>query len=68
MSEKIKKLIAQEFKCKADETYTFPAGYCYIHLVDPETGRIYEPIPGWEVTGDDLGKLFREVENDRTDP
>ena len=57
----VKKLVAKEFECEEETTYTKPAGFKYTYLVDPETGRFYEPLPGWEVTGDDLEELFRET-------
>lgn len=62
MSKHIKKLIAKEYVCEEDKTFTYPAGYRYIYFVDPETGKHYDPIPGWTVTGEALETVFREVE------
>jgi len=62
MSEKhIKKLVAKEYVCEEEETHTYPAGYVYVYLIDPETGKSYAPNPGWEVTGEKLEELFHEV-------
>lgn len=58
----IKKLVAKEFIIEEEEkTVTFPIGFKYIYLVDPETGKVYDPKPGWEVTGDNLEGLFQEI-------
>ncbi len=61
MSENIKKLVAMQYEVEAEKTVTFKKGHKYIYLVDPETGKYYEPNPGWEVTGEALEELFHEV-------
>lgn len=61
MSGKIKKLVAVQYEVKEEETVTFKKGTKYIYLIDLETGKHYEPNPGWEVTGDALEELFREI-------
>ncbi len=57
----IKKLVAQEFRVEEGQVIKYKEGYTYTYLVDPETGIYYEPIEGWEVTGENLESLFREV-------
>ena len=63
----IKRLVAVEYEV-TEETETLPAGMKYTLLVDPDTGKYYEPVPGWEVTGEDLSTMFveypREVDTD----
>ena len=61
MTKHIKKLVAKEFVVEEQETVTFEEGFKYVYLVDPQTGKFYEPKPGYEVTGDKLEQLFEEV-------
>ncbi len=56
------KLIAIEYIQEEDRVVTFPKGYKYTLLKDEETGKYYEPVPGWIVKGKDLSDLFREVD------
>ena len=64
----IKKLIAVDFEVKEnDKPYVHQVGTKYTYLQDPETGKFYEPLPGWEVTGENLEKLFRQIYADFTD-
>jgi hypothetical protein len=64
----IKKLVAVEFEVeKDDEPYIHEIGAKYVYLQDPKTGRFYEPNPGWEVTGENLEKLFRQIYANITD-
>lgn len=60
----MKKLIAVEIKLEEEETHTYPKGYAYTVLQDPETEKCYRPSDGWTVTGDDLSKLFVEIKED----
>ncbi len=53
----VKRLVAREFVVKKGDQY--------IYLQDPETGKFYEPKPGWEVTGEDLEGLFQEILTER---
>jgi hypothetical protein len=56
----IKKLVAKE--SFVDEGSAFPAiGSRYTYFLDEETGKWYEPVDGFKVTGDDLETLFIEV-------
>lgn len=64
---KIKKLVAKEFEVtESDLSNQLQVGEKYTYLVDPETGKYYRPIDGWEVaaTGDtDLADLFIEIKS-----
>lgn len=65
----MKKLIAVE-EIVTQETLDMLAenpwklGDMYIVLMDPETGRFYEPKEGWTVEGEDLLELFTDVSVD----
>lgn len=59
----IKRLIAKEITVEKDLIIKYPAGFKYTIITDPETNQDYEPIPEWEVTGNDLSKHFREVDS-----
>lgn len=61
MSE-TKTLIAVEFEMVERQSVIYPAGFKHTLLMDPESGRFYEPVPGWEVTCPAGFKgLFREI-------
>lgn len=68
MSDPITKLVAVEEINEETETYTYPAGHRYTYLQDPETGKVYMPNKGWEVTGPNLEKLFHEIATDDLQP
>jgi hypothetical protein len=63
----IKRLVAREFTVTEDQLQPgkrMEPGDKYTYLEDPETGKFYRPIDGWEVaaTGDtDLASMFVEV-------
>lgn len=61
MPKHIKKLVAIQHVQEQEKTHIYPAGHKSIYLIDPETGRYYEPNPGWEVTGENLEELFQEI-------
>ena len=57
----ITKLVAKRFTVTEEFTITYKKGYVYTYMIDPETGKAYDPIEGYEVTGEDLGSMFREI-------
>ena len=64
MTKPITKLVAVKETVEETGTYTYPAGHTWIFLRDPETGKVYSPNEGWEVTGSNLEKLFHEIDTD----
>ena len=58
---KITKLVAKQFTINEEFTITYKKGYIYTYMIDPKTGKAYDPIEGYEVTGEDLGSMFREI-------
>lgn len=63
----IKKLVAKEFEVTEDDLQPgrrMEPGEKYTALIDPETGKYYRPVDGWEVWatgGGDLTDLFVEI-------
>ena len=57
----ITKLVAKRFTVTEEFTITYKKGYVYTYMIDPETGKAYDPIEGYEVTGENLGSMFKEV-------
>ena len=58
----IAKLIVEEFETEEGQEVTYRKGYQYSYFKDPETGKYYVLNADFEVTGDNLEKLFHEVE------
>ena len=57
----IKRLVAEEIQLEEEKTITYPKGFKYVYFKDPETGKLYDPNTGFEVTGENLENLFHEV-------
>lgn len=59
----IKKLVVEErIVLESDEPVSYEIGEIFSYFTDPETGKFYRPIGGYEVKGDDLEKLFVEID------
>lgn len=59
----VKKLVVEEFEVTPEQEVEVPQpGYKYSYFKDPETGKYYRPKATFEVTGENLEKLFEEVE------
>jgi len=53
--------VAKRFTVTEEFTITYKKGYVYTYMIDPETGKAYDPIEGYEVIGENLGSMFKEV-------
>lgn len=65
----MKKLIVREFivsKEQSNRAVIHAEGEMYSYFYDPDTGKHYRPCKDFEVTGDDLSRLFVEVPPDNT--
>jgi hypothetical protein len=60
----LKRLVVKEFVTSEDMVVKYRNGHKYSYFQDPETGKYYEPLDGYTVTGKDLAGLFREVTDD----
>lgn len=58
------KLVVKSFVTSEDMDVHYRKGHKYSYFQDPETGKYYEPLDGYTVTGQDLTALFREVTDD----
>jgi len=56
----MKRLVVSEFVVE-DGMKPIKTGEKFSCFVDPETGRYYRPVEGFEVTGEDLSDRFVEV-------
>jgi hypothetical protein len=68
MKNKMKKLVSVQFEITEEMLNNkisdyYKVGDKYTHLQDPDTKKTYEPIEGYEVTGDDLSLMFKETHN-----
>jgi len=60
----MKKVIVKEFTVQPGDAERLRIGEKYSCFVDPETGRYYRPVDGFEVHGDDLSDRFIEISED----
>jgi hypothetical protein len=56
----IEKLVVKEFEVKVDSEQ-LEIGNKFSYFVDPVTDKVYRPVEGFEVTGENLMDRFVEV-------
>jgi hypothetical protein len=61
----MKELVAKEFEITQEQVDKMPTMYKvgekYTVFMDPETDKVYRPVAGFTVTGEDLSDKFVEV-------
>ncbi|MHC1739705.1 MAG: hypothetical protein AB9897_01185 [Anaerolineaceae bacterium] len=56
----LKKLVSVVITQDEPVTIEFPKGHTASYLMDPETGKYYRPVAGFEITGENLEDKFVE--------